>query len=252
MISKTKLNVCITGASSGIGRACAEIFSTHGHSVFLGARREEKFSELQKKYATVHAKKLDVTSTQSCQDFSQNVLEVFDGSLDVLINNAGLAIGRDSFEKTLEKDWQTIFETNVLGVWRLTQLFLPEMMAKKNGHIINVGSIAGFWNYEGGGAYSASKHALRSMTQTLRLELCGKGIRVSEIAPGMVETEFSEVRFHGDKEGAKKVYAGMTPLTGEDIADSIYFIATRPKHINIDHLVMMPLDQASATKVHRA
>jgi len=248
-------SVVITGASAGIGKACAEIFAKNGYTLYLGARRAENLvgiaTELQKLgNPKVFTEYLDVTKEDSCKKFVENVLQDSNKKIDILINNAGLALGTDKLVDSKPTDWDLMIQTNVYGLLRMTKSFLPSMIENQRGHIINLGSIAGHVVYEGGSIYTATKHAVRAVTKTLRLELNGTPIRVSSIDPGMVETEFSVVRFQ-DLTRAKKVYEGMTPLTASDIADAIYYCASRPAHVNIDEIILMPVDQAAIHKVHR-
>ncbi len=235
----------VTGASSGIGAATARHLAQAGYHLVLGARRVDKLAEVA---APIGAQffALDVTDAQSVTDFAARVPHVH-----LLVNNAGGALGLEPIADAHDEQWRTMYETNVLGLMRMTRALLPALEASGAGHIINVGSIAGIEVYPNGAGYTAAKHAARAVTETLRLELVGKPVRVSEIAPGLVETEFSLVRFGGDTERAKAPYAGITPLTADDIADAIVWIATRPPHVNIDFLVVKPLAQASATVVHR-
>ena len=169
----------------------------------------------------------------------------------LLLNNAGGALGLDSVAEAIDERWETMYQSNVMGTLRMTRALLPRLIASGDGHILNVGSIAGFETYAGGAGYTAAKHAVRALTLTLRKELLGKPVRVTEIAPGLVETEFSDVRFYGDEERAAGVYAGMTPLVADDIAECIVWAATRPAHVNIDEIVVRPRDQATAQLVHR-
>ena len=247
--------VCVSGASSGIGESLAILYAEKGCHLLLGARRFEKLkalepSLLEKGAASVLCLPLDVRSRDSVQSFVESGIKAL-SRLDVLVNNAGLVIGLEPIETGLIEDWETIFDTNVLGVMRLTQAVIPYMRKEKSGHIIFLGSIAGHQVYEGGGAYCASKFGVKALARTLKLELNGSGIRVSSVDPGMVETEFSVVRFRGDKDKAKQAYKGLTPLNGRDIAECVYFMSSRPNHVNIDSIVVMPTAQASVTKVHR-
>ncbi len=235
----------VTGASAGFGAATARALSTIGYEVVLGARRFDRIERLATEIGG-RALYLDVTSTESVEAFAAEI-----PALHLLVNNAGLSLGLDPIERANEDHWRTMFETNVMGVMRLTRALLPKLEASGDGHIVNIGSIAGFETYAGGAGYTASKHALRALTKTLRLELIGRPIRVTDISPGLAETEFSEVRFGGDKEKAKAPYKGMTPLSAEDIADCVVWATTRPAHVNIDEIVIRPLDQATATLVHR-
>ena len=245
MSTTDKKVAVVTGASSGIGAATAKGLAQAGFHVVLGARRVE---HMQHVAAGMDAEvfPLDVTDLASIEAFAARVPRV-----NILVNNAGGALGTETIAEAIDDKWRTMFETNVLGLMRMTRALLPKIEASGAGHIINVGSIAGFEVYPGGAGYTAAKHAARAVTETLRLELLGKPIRVSEIAPGLAETEFSLVRFGGDAERAKTPYAGMTPLTAEDIAAAIVWMATRPAHVNIDTIVIRPLDQATATLVHR-
>lgn len=235
----------ITGASAGIGAATAKALARAGYRTILGARRVDRLREIA---ATTggEARELDVTDQASVESFVAGLARV-----DLLVNNAGLASGIGPVAEADEERWRRMWEVNVLGLMRTTRALLPALRAAEPSHIVNVGSISGFEVYRGGSGYTASKWAVRAITKTLRLELLGTAVRVTEIAPGMVETEFSVVRFDGDEERAAKTYSGMTPLTPEDIADAIVWAATRPVHVNIDEIVIRPLDQATATEVHR-
>jgi len=216
--------------------------------VFLGARRRDRLDELAKEIGeAATALALDVTDPRSVSAFVGRLPQ----TVHLLVNNAGGALGLDRIEDAREERWQTMWEVNVMGVLRMTRALLPTLLASGDGHVVNVGSIAGFETYIGGAGYTAVKHAVRAMTKTLRLELLGKPVRVTEIAPGLVETEFALVRFSGDAERAKSVYRGMEPLVAADIADCIVWAATRPSHVNIDEIVVRPRDQATATMVHR-
>lgn len=248
--------VCITGASSGIGLATAEIFAEHGNTLIIGARRTDRLEEINNRLLELGAKSvlslpLDVTKDASAKSFISSVLKHFPQSIDILVNNAGLAAGKAPVATADFNDWHRMIDTNITGLLRLTQGFLPSLIAKKSGHIINIGSLAGIEAYAEGSVYCGTKFAVRAITKALRLELCGTNIRVTEIDPGMVNTEFSLVRL-GDQKKADEVYKGITPLSGRDIAECIYFATSRPPHVNIDQLFVMPTDQASATKVHRS
>ena len=237
----------VTGASSGIGAATAQALAGAGFSLYLGARRLDRLREVAAPLGAT-ALELDVTDVDSIAAFAGQL----PGEIHLLVNNAGGAHGLDRIETASDEDWIVMWETNVLGVMRLTRALLPAIKASGDGHVVNIGSIAGFETYVGGGGYTASKHAVRALTRTLRLELLGQPVRVTEVAPGLVgETEFSLVRFGGDAERARAVYRGLTPLTPEDVADSIVWAATRPAHVNIDEIVLRPLDQATSTSVHR-
>jgi NADP-dependent 3-hydroxy acid dehydrogenase YdfG len=236
----------VTGASSGIGAATARALAQAGFRVYMGARRLDRLREVAGPIGAT-ALPLDVTDLESIAAFAAQL----PSQVHLLVNNAGGALGVDRIETAHDEDWQRMWETNVLGVLRVTRALLPALRASGNGHIVNLGSIAGFETYGGGAGYTGSKHALRALTRTLRLELLGEPVRVTEVSPGLVETEFSLVRFAGDAERAKSVYRGLDPLTPEDVADCIVWAATRPSHVNIDEIVVRPRDQATATQVHR-
>lgn len=247
--------VVITGASSGIGAACAVEFARHGNALVLGARREEKLVDVARRCQELGASRvttlpLDVCDPDSVQRFVEATLAQH-GHVDVLVNNAGLALGADHVVKGSEDDWQRMLDTNVMGIVRVTKAFLPSMIARDRGDIVNMGSVAGFQTYAGGSVYAGSKHAVRAISGALTLELNGTMIRVSEIDPGMVETEFSLVRFKQNPDAAKAVYKGMQPLTGQDVAEIVHFVTSRPPHVNLDHVIVMPTHQASVYKTHR-
>jgi NADP-dependent 3-hydroxy acid dehydrogenase YdfG len=246
MADNAKIAV-VTGASAGIGEATARALAGAGFAVVMGARRLDRLETLAASLgAGARALPLDVTEPRSIAAFAAEVPR-----LHLLVNNAGGAHGLDPVTAARDEDWQTMWEVNVLGVMRMTRALLPALLASGDGHIINLGSVASFETYPGGAGYTGSKHALRALTRTLRLELLGKPVRVTEIDPGMTDTEFSRVRFRGDEERARSVYRGLDPLTGEDVAECIAWAATRPSHVNIDELVVRPRDQATAQNVHR-
>jgi 3-hydroxy acid dehydrogenase/malonic semialdehyde reductase len=247
--------VCITGASSGIGEALALVYAEQGCHLVLGARRLDKLKALEsvlkdKGAASVLSLPLDVRFHDSVHAWVKSALQTH-SHLDVLVNNAGLVIGLEPVETGRVEDWETILDTNVLGVMRVTQALIPVFKKQGSGHIVMIGSIAGHQPYENGGAYCASKFGVKALTGVLKHELNGTGIRVSTVDPGMVETEFSIVRFRGDKDKAKLVYKGLVPLNGRDIAECAHFMTSRPPHVNIDSIVVMPTAQASVYKVHR-
>ena len=234
----------VTGASSGIGEATVVALREAGFEVIAGARRMDRLQRLAERTGARVAA-LDVSDARSVEAFVAGLDECA-----ILVNNAGGALGLEPVAQADDEHWLSMYSTNVLGTMRMTRALLPRLRRSGDGHIVMVGSIAGFEVYPGGGGYTAAKHAERALTRTLRLELLGEPIRVTEVDPGMVETEFSLVRL-GDAERARSVYEGMQPLTAEDVADCILWAVTRPPHVNIDEIVVRPRDQASATAVHR-
>jgi NADP-dependent 3-hydroxy acid dehydrogenase YdfG len=239
----------ITGASAGIGAATARALAALGLLPVLGARRMERVREIAAETGG-EALELDVTDSASVDAFVEHVDRAH-GRIDVLVNNAGLALGMAPIEESEDSDWEGMWETNVLGLLRMTRACLPLLRKAPHAHVVNLGSIAGFEVYKGGAGYTATKHAVRAISRTLRLELNGEPIRVTEIAPGMVETEFSVVRFKGDREAAEAVYKGVQPLTAEDIAECIAFAVSRPPHVDIDEMVIRPIAQAASFLVAR-
>ena len=235
----------VTGASSGIGAATVRRLRAEGFTVIGGARRLDRLREVCEPVGAAFMP-LDVTDASSVDAFCASI-----DRCDVLVNNAGGAHGLEPVAESVEEHWRTMWEANVFGLMLVTRALLPKLEASGNAHIVNIGSIAGIETYPGGAGYTSAKHAARAISHTLRLELVGKPIHVTEIDPGLVETEFSVVRFGGDEERASKVYEGMTPLTGDDIADCIAWAVTRPKHVNIDEMVVRPIAQARATIVAR-
>lgn len=235
----------VTGASSGIGAATARSLASAGFDVVAAARRVERCEELAREIGG-RAVRLDVTDPDSVAQLADAVPDAA-----VLVNNAGGALGLEPVADADEEKWTRMYETNVMGVIRVTKALLPALERSGDGHVIVVGSVAGVEVYPGGGGYTAAKHAANAVTRTLRLELLGKPIRVTEIAPGLVETEFSLVRFEGEEAKAAKVYEGTTPLTAEDVADAIVYVVTRPPHVDVDYLSIKPTEQASARDVHR-
>lgn len=247
--------IVITGASSGFGAATAREFAAAGANLFLGARRLDRLQTVATECklagaVNVQIRSLDVTQTASVEQFVQ-ALRACTDKIDVLLNNAGGAHGLDPVATATDKDWEEMFESNVLGLLRMTRAALPLMTNNPGSMIINVGSVAGHVAYEGGAAYCGAKAAELQITRALRLELCGTGVRVGTIDPGMAETEFSTVRFKGDEARAKKVYEGVIPLTAEDVAEAIVWMASRPAHVNIDEMLIKCTDQAAIHKVHR-
>jgi NADP-dependent 3-hydroxy acid dehydrogenase YdfG len=249
-------NVIITGASAGIGEASAIHFAACGSNLLLLARRVERLEKLKKELSSkykviVHVVKVDVSDKQDWENFSKNIPEPFKSSPDILLNNAGKALG---MKKLFEYDWTDVndmIEVNVKGVILVTQTFVPIMKARGSGHIVNLSSIAGKQAYVNGSIYCATKFAVEALSDSLRQELVDTPIRVTKISPGLVNTEFSTVRFAGNKTAADKVYEGLTPLVAEDIADQILYVCSRPAHVQIADILVFPTSQASATVVHR-
>ena len=234
----------VTGASSGIGAATAHALAEAGVRVAVGARRVERLPDREGFYAF----DLDVTDRESSERFVERAVADL-GTIDILVNNAGLALGREPFWESTEDDEETMIATNVGGLLRMTRLCIPHI--RDGGHIVNIGSVAGRQAYENAAAYVASKFAVRGFTYALREDLLGRPIHLTTVDPGLVESEFSKVRFGGDEERAKKVYEGVEPLTPADIAECILFAVTRPNHVNVDELVVKALAQSTATRIIR-
>ena len=259
MISLKNQIVLITGASSGIGAACAKIFATGGAQLILAARRIDKLDRLAKELVEtglipsanqIHLLELDVRDRLKVESALNTLPEAWK-AIDILINNAGLSRGLDKLHEGNFQDWEEMIDTNVKGLLYMTRYIVPGMVNRGRGHVVNIGSIAGRQTYPKGNVYCASKAAVKVISEGLKQDLLGTPVRVTEIEPGLVETEFSHVRFHGDAEKAKNVYQGLTPLTPDDVADVVYFCATRSPHVNISEILLVPTDQASATLVHR-
>jgi serine 3-dehydrogenase len=247
--------VLITGASSGIGAACAHFFAEAGARLILAARRLERLEELAAALKTQFGTEtlllqLDVGDRPRVES-TLSALPKDWAAVDILVNNAGLSRGLDKLHEGQVQDWEEMIDTNVKGLLYVTRAILPGMVQRDRGHVINIGSIAGHQPYPGGNVYCATKAAVKSLTECLKLDLLGTAVRITSVDPGMVETEFSEVRFHGDGDRARKVYQGLTPLTAEDIADVVLYCATRPAHVNINDVILMPVAQASTTMAHR-
>ena len=233
----------MTGASSGFGEATARSLAAAGFTVVVGARRMDRLAALAGEIRG-HPLPLDVRELKSITGFVGAIDREF-GQVEILVNNAGLSAGLEPVAEGHDDDWVQMMETNVLGLLRVTRACLPLLRRAPRAHIVNIGSVAGFEVYPGGVGYTASKHAVRAISRTLRLELLGEPIRVTEIAPGLAETEFSLVRFKGDRERAAAPYRGLKPLVASDVADCVLWVVTRPDHVNIDELVVRPIAQAS-------
>lgn len=247
--------VFITGASAGIGEACAYAFAKEGANLILTARRLDRLQEIKEEIedkfsVNVLAEKLDISNRDEVISVIKNLGEQW-MNIDILVNNAGLGRGLNKLHEDDPNGWDEMIDTNVKGLLIVTKEVVKTMVRRKRGHVINIGSIAGHQAYPGGSVYCATKFAVRAITDSLRIEMLEHNIKVSSIDPGMVETEFSEVRFYGDKEKAKNVYKGLKPLSAEDIAETVIFCATRPKHVNINEIIIMPSVQATAMVAHR-
>ena len=245
----------ITGATSGIGKATTRILAKNGYDVIITGRRMELLDELAKNIhndtgAEVLKLQFDVRSLSQVEEAVDSLTGKWT-NIDLLVNNAGLAVGLGPIHTGVTDDWDRMIDTNVKGLLYVTRKITPGMVERRGGHIINISSIAGREAYPNGAAYCASKHAVQAITHAQRIELLPFGIKVSSICPGMVDTEFSLVRFKGDKEKADNVYKGLTPLYAEDIAETILFMVTRPSHVNIDDILIMPTNQASARDYYR-
>jgi len=247
--------VFITGASSGIGRSCVRAFAGTGARLILAARRLQRLEELavelkRKPGEDILLLAVDVRN-QPAVERAVNELPAEWAAIDVLVNNAGLSRGLDKLHEGKLDDWEEMIDVNIKGLLYVSRAVIPGMVKRGHGHVINIGSIAGREVYPGGNVYCATKFAVDALSKGMRLDLSGTGLRVTQVSPGMVETEFSLVRFRGDKERAGKVYQGLTPLSPDDIADAVVYCATRAPHVNISEMIVMPTDQASTTMVHR-
>jgi len=245
----------ITGATSGIGRACAARFAREGHNLIITGRRKERLDKLADELQNNHNIKVlvlnfDIRNPKEVEKAVSSLSEEWK-NIDILVNNAGLAVGLNPVQDGVIDDWERMIDTNVKGLLYMTRAVSPFMIKRKKGHIINIGSIAGKEVYPNGNVYCATKHAVDALTKGMRIDMVQYGIRVSQIAPGAVETEFSEVRFKGDTERAKTVYKGYEPLHPEDIAEVTFYVTSLPPHVNVNDLVIMPTAQASATIMHK-
>ncbi|GAB4339380.1 MAG: SDR family oxidoreductase [Desulfobulbaceae bacterium] len=241
----TTKTILITGATSGFGKACAELFAGRGWRVIATGRREERLAELREKFGsdTVHCARLDVRDRAGVERFLSTLPGPF-GTIDALCNNAGLALGLEPAHRADPDDWERMIDTNIRGLCSMTRAVLPHMVERNRGHIINIGSVAGTWPYPGGNVYGATKAFVKQFSNNLRADLLGTAVRVTNIEPGMAETEFSIVRFHGDRERAEDVYRNTRPLTARDIADIVFWVTTVPDHVNINTVEVMPVCQS--------
>lgn len=245
--------IVITGATSGFGRACAGLFADNGWQLIICGRRRDRLEELRQALGPdrVHLACFDISIRAEVEEMVAAIPEKFQ-EVDILFNNAGLALGLNPAQSAELSDWETMVDTNIKGLFTITRLLLPGMVARGRGHIINMGSVAGSWPYPGGNAYGGTKAFVGQFSNNLRCDLHGTGVRVTNIEPGLAETEFSVVRFGGDKAKADAVYAGTDPLTAEDIAEIVFWTASRPAHVNINSLEVMPVCQSwSPFAIHR-
>lgn len=248
-------SVVITGASAGFGEACARAFAACGARLDLWARRMDRLERLKAELEDRHGgevriHRVDVRDRDAVRDTVASLREA-SWLPDVLVNNAGLASGLDPVYEGDPDDWDAMIDTNLKGLLYVTREILPIMVERDAGHVINIGSVAGYWAYPKGNVYNATKFAVRGLTEAISVDLFGTQVRVSSVDPGAAETEFSVVRFHGDEERAKKVYAGFDPLTAEDVADAVLYVANAPAHVNVSKLVLMPTAQRNPYMLHR-
>lgn len=246
-------NVLITGATSGIGKATAELLADKGFNLILCGRRKEKLEALRETLHTktnVYISAFDIRDNEAVNKFVTSIPSNL-STIDILINNAGNAHGLDELHKGSIEDWEAMIDINVKGLLYMSKAITPQMVERGQGHVINIGSIAGKEAYPNGNVYCGSKHAVDAINNGMRMDLYKYGVKVSQICPGLVNTEFSNVRFKGDEQKADAVYQNMTPLVAEDIAEVIHFIITRPRHVNLSDTIVLPLDQASSTMVNR-
>lgn len=243
--------VLVTGASSGIGEACARRFASAGSRLVLAARRIERLATLSEKLDTeTHLVQLDVRNREAVEKAIEDLPAGWQ-AIDILVNNAGLSRGLDKLHEANPAGWEEMIDTNVKGLLYVSRAVVPLMVKRGSGHVINIGSIAGHEVYPGGNVYCATKHAVAAITKGMRLDLVDTPIRVSTVDPGLVETEFSKVRFYGDERRARQVYAGYKPLSGDDIADAVVWIASRPDHVQVAQIMILPTAQASSTVTHK-
>lgn len=241
--------ILITGASSGIGRASAHQLAKYASHLILISRSLDKLKILESELS--HITKVSIIAASVCDKDMEKKIKEVTSVVDILLNNAGLALGKDPVATLKLSDMDEMIQTNIIGNFNLSRIVLPMMLENNYGDIINLGSIAGHYSYMGGAVYCATKHAVKAFTRAMREETCGKNIRVMEVSPGMVETNFSVTRFEGDKSKAEAVYHGMTPLSAQDIAEILEFMITRPRHVVLDEIITTPMDQGSPTTVFR-
>lgn len=247
--------VCVTGATSGIGRATAEVFAANGYNLIITGRRKEKLEELGEELVSKY--KIDLIALNFDVRSNEAVNKAFDSlpegwrAIDILVNNAGLAVGLGPIQEGVIDDWERMIDTNIKGLLYVSRKVLPWLVERNQGHVFNIASIAGKETYLNGNVYCATKTAVDSLSRAMRMDMVPYGIKVTNVAPGAVETEFSIVRFKGDQQRADNVYKGYEPLTGKDIADTIYYVATMPDHVCINDLIITPKAQASASIFHK-
>ena len=244
--------IFITGATSGFGEATARLFAENGWNLIITGRREERLQKIKQELVEINAVSIttlcfDVRDEKAVNAAIEGIPNAIKQNIEIVINNAGLAVGRNSIEEGITDDWNRMVDTNIKGLLYVTRAIVPFLKENKKGHIFNLGSIAGKEVYAGGNVYCATKHAVDALSKAMRIDLVQHGIKVTNIAPGAAETEFSIVRFKGDETAAKNIYQGFEPLQAKDIAETIYFVATRPAHVTINDLTIMPTEQASAT-----
>jgi 3-hydroxy acid dehydrogenase / malonic semialdehyde reductase len=251
MVDFSSQTILISGASSGIGAACAELLAPKGPRLILLARRADRLAEIEASCLKLGAAAVLTVTIDVRQPFRLEQLPEEWRSIDILVNNAGLSRGLHKLHEGEMSDWEEMIDTNIKGLLYLTRAIVPGMVERGRGHVVNIGSIAGHQTYPAGNVYCGTKAAVRAISEGLKIDLLGTPLRVTSIDPGMVDTEFSEVRFHGDKAKAARVYDGVVPLTAIDVAETILFALSRPAHVNISEILLVPTDQATPTLVHR-
>lgn len=251
MVDFSSQTILISGASSGIGAACAELLAPKSPRLILLARRADRLAEIQARCLNSGAAAVLTVTMDVRQPFQLEQLPAEWRSIDILVNNAGLSRGLHKLHEGEVQDWEEMIDTNIKGLLYMTRAIVPGMVERGRGHVVNIGSIAGHQTYPAGNVYCGTKAAVRAISEGLKIDLLGTPVRVTSIDPGMVDTEFSEVRFHGDKAKAARVYDGVVPLTAIDVAETILFALSRPTHVNISEILLVPTDQATPTLVHR-